>query len=130
MKVVVTVARVLLGLVFFVFGLNGFLHFMPNPPPTPAAGEFFGALIKTGYMFTLIFGPQVLGGALLLLNIAVPFALVILAPVVVNIIGFHLYLSPVPMQLAIAFLVTAFELFLAWYYRAAFAPLFGGAARP
>ena len=129
MKVVVTIVRVLLGLVFFVFGLNGFLHFMPNPPPTPAAGEFFGALIKTGYMFTLIFGPQVLGGALLLLNIAVPFALVILAPVVVNIIGFHLYLSPVPMQLAIAFIVTAFELFLAWYYRAAFAPLFGGAAR-
>ncbi|MGC1192842.1 MAG: hypothetical protein WA861_19840 [Candidatus Binatus sp.] len=129
MKVVVTIVRVLLGLVFFVFGLNGFLHFMPNPPPTPAAGEFFGALIKTGYMFTLVFGPQVLGGALLLLNIAVPFALVILAPVVVNIIGFHLYLSPVPMQLAIAFIVTAFELFLAWYYRAAFAPLFGGAAR-
>ena len=130
MKVVVTIVRVLLGLVFFVFGLNGFLHFMPNPPPTPAAGEFFGALIKTGYMFTLVFGPQVLGGALLLLNIAVPFALVILAPVVVNIIGFHLYLSPVPMQLAIAFIVTAFELFLAWYYRAAFAPLFGGATRP
>ena len=50
----------LLGLVFFVFGLNGFLHFMPNPPPTPAAGEFFGALIKTDYMFSLIFGPQVL----------------------------------------------------------------------
>ena len=130
MKVVVTIVRVLLGLVFFVFGLNGFLHFMPNPPPTPAAGEFFGALIKTGYMFTLIFGPQVLGGALLLLNMAVPFALVILAPVVVNIIGFHLYLSPVPMQLAIASIVTAFELFLAWYYRAAFAPLFGGVARP
>jgi uncharacterized membrane protein YphA (DoxX/SURF4 family) len=130
MRVVVTIVRVLLGLVFFVFGLNGFLHFMPNPPPTPAAGEFFGALIKTGYMFTLIFGPQVLGGALLLLNLAVPFALVILAPVIVNIIGFHLYLSPVPMQLAIAFIVTAFELFLAWYYRAAFAPLFRAAPRP
>ncbi len=130
MRVVVTIVRVLLGLVFFVFGLNGFLHFMPNPPPTPAAGEFFGALIKTGYMFTLIFGPQVLGGALLLLNVAVPFALVILAPVIVNIIGFHLYLSPVPMQVAIALIVTAFELFLAWYYRAAFAPLFATRPRP
>lgn len=129
MRVSVTIARVLLGLVFFVFGLNGFLHFMPNPPPTPPAGEFFGALIKTGYMFTLIFGTQVLGGALLLLNVAVPFALVILAPVIVNIIAFHLYLSPVPMQLAIAFIVAALELFLAWYYRAAFAPLFGGTAR-
>ena len=129
MKVAITVARILLGLVFFVFGLNGFLHFMPNPPPTPPAGEFFGALIKTGYMFTLVFGPQVLGGALLLINVAVPFALVILAPVIVNIIGFHLYLSPVPMQLAIALIVSALELFLAWCYRDAFAPLFRSAPR-
>lgn len=125
MRIVVIIARVLLGLVFFVFGLNGFLHFMPNPPPTPAAGEFFGELIKTGYMFFLIFTPQVLGGALLLLNIAVPFALVILAPVVVNILFFHVYLSPglLPMALVVA----AFELFLAWYYRSAFVPLFSSA---
>ncbi len=124
MKIAVTVARILLGLVFFVFGLNGFLHFMPNPPPTPPAGAFFGALIATHYMFGLIFGAQVLGGVLLLINVAVPFALVILAPVIVNILAFHIYLSPVPMQLAIAFIVTALELFLAWYYRANFAPLF------
>jgi len=125
MRIMVIIARVLLGLVFFVFGLNGFLHFMPNPPPTPAAGEFFGALIKTGYMFYLVFTPQVLGGALLILGIAVPFALTILAPVVVNIIFFHIYLSPglLPMALVVA----AFELFLAWYYRAAFAPLFSSA---
>ena len=127
MRIMVIIARVLLGLVFFVFGLNGFLHFMPNPPPTPAAGEFFGALIKTGYMFLLIFGTQVLGGALLLVGVAVPFALVILAPVIVHIIFFHMYLSPVPMQLAIAFIVAACELFLAWYYRSAFAPLFSSA---
>ena len=128
MRTLVIIVRVLLGLVFFVFGLNGFLHFMPNPPPTPAAGEFFGALIKTGYMFFLIFTPQVLGGALLLLGVAVPFALLILAPVIVNIVFFHIYLSPglLPMALVVA----AFELFLAWYYRAAFAPLFGGAPQP
>jgi len=116
--------------VFFVFGLNGFFHFMPNPPPTPAAGAFFGALIATHYLFFLIFGAQVLGGVLLLIGVAVPFALVLLAPVVVNIIFFHLYLSPVPMQLAIAFIVTAFELILAWHYREAFAPLFRSAPRP
>jgi uncharacterized membrane protein YphA (DoxX/SURF4 family) len=127
MRTLVIIARVLLGLVFFVFGLNGFLHFMPNPPPTPAAGEFFGALIKTGYMFSLIFGPQVLGGALLLLGVAVPFALVILAPVILNIIAFHVYLSPVPAQLVIALIVVGLELFLVWCYRSAFAPLFGGA---
>jgi uncharacterized membrane protein YphA (DoxX/SURF4 family) len=124
MKVAATIARILLGLVFFVFGLNGFLHFMPNPPPTPAAGAFFGALIQTGYMFTLIFGSQVLGGALLLLGVAVPFALVILAPDIVNIVCFHIFLSPVPMQLVIALVVVALELFLAWRYREAFAPLF------
>ena len=124
MRYLTIIVRILLGLVFLVFGLNGFLHFMPNPPPTPPAGAFFGALIATGYMFMLIFGTQVVGGALLLLNVAVPFALVILAPVIVNIIGFHLYLSPVPAQLTIAFIVAALELSLVWYYRAAFAPLF------
>src|SRR5271157_2289015 len=126
MKVAATIARILLGLVFFVFGLNGFLQFMPNPPPTPAAGAFFGALIATHYMFFLIFGSQVLGGALLLIGVAVPFALVILAPVVVNILFFHIFLSPDLLPMAL--LVAAFELLLAWHYRAAFAPLFGGAA--
>ena len=127
MRIAVIVARVLLGLLFFVFGLNGFLHFMPNPPPTPAAGAFFGALIATHYMFFLIFGTQVVGGALLLIGVAVPFALVLLAPVIVNILFFHIFLSPdlLPMALVVA----ALELFLAWYYRAAFAPLFGGAVR-
>ncbi len=127
MRIAVIVVRVLLGLLFFVFGLNGFLHFMPNPPPTPAAGAFFGALIATHYMFFLIFGTQVVGGALLLIGVAVPFALVLLAPVVVNILFFHIFLSPDLLPMAL--LVAALELFLAWYYRAAFAPLFGGAVR-
>jgi putative oxidoreductase len=127
MKVAVTIARVLLGLVFFVFGLNGFLHFMPNPPPTPAAGAFFGALFATHYMIYLIFGAQVLGGALLILGIAVPFALVILAPVVVNIVCFHMFLSPD--LLVLALVVAALEAFLGWHYREAFAPLFSSAPR-
>jgi len=123
MRTVAIVARLLLGLVFFVFGLNGFLQFMPNPPPTPAAAAFFGALFATHYMFALIFGAQVLGGALLLCGFMVPFALVILAPVIVNIVAFHIFLSPDLLPLAIV--VAALELFLAWNYRAAFAPLFG-----
>jgi uncharacterized membrane protein YphA (DoxX/SURF4 family) len=125
MRIIVIIARVLLGLVFFVFGLNGLHPFMQNPPPPPAAAAFFGALIGTHYMFFLIFGTQVLGGALLLLGIAVPFALTILAPVIVNIVFFHIFLSPglLPMALVVA----AFELFLAWYYRSAFAPLFSSA---
>lgn len=122
MRIVAIVARMLLGLVFFVFGLNGFFHFMPNPPPTPAAGAFFGALFATHYMFALIFGTQVLGGALLLLGMMVPFALLILAPVIVNIVAFHIFLSPDLLPLALV--VAALELFLAWQHRAAFAPLF------
>jgi uncharacterized membrane protein YphA (DoxX/SURF4 family) len=128
MRIAAMVVRYLLGLLFFVFGLNGLLHFMPNPPPTPAAAQFFGALAGTHYMFALIFGTQIIGGALLLLGVAVPFALVILAPVIVNIFAFHLFLSPD--LLALAIVVAAFEAFLAWYYRAAFAPLFGAGSRP
>lgn len=127
MKAAITVVRILLGLVFFVFGLNGFLHFMPNPPPLPAAGDFFGALIKTGYMLSLIFATQVVGGALLLVGVAVPFALVILAPVIVNILAFHYFLSPVPGQIVMAVVVTLLELILAWHHRAAFVPLFRSA---
>jgi uncharacterized membrane protein YphA (DoxX/SURF4 family) len=122
MRIAAIVARLLLGLVFFVFGLNGFLQFMPNPPPTPAAGAFFGALFATHYMFALIFGTQVIGGALLLLGVMVPFALTILAPVIVNIVAFHIFLSPALLPMALV--VAAVELFLAWHYRAAFAPLF------
>jgi uncharacterized membrane protein YphA (DoxX/SURF4 family) len=124
MRIAVIVARSLMGLVFLVFGLNGFLNFIPNPPPPQAARDFFGALFATGYMLKLIFGTQVIGGALLLLGIAVPFALTILAPVIVNIIAFHLYLAPEPGAMAPALLVAALEVFLVWYYRAAFAPLF------
>jgi uncharacterized membrane protein YphA (DoxX/SURF4 family) len=122
MRIAVIVARILLGLVFFVFGLNGLHPFMPNPPAPPAAAAFFGALLATHYMFVLIFGTQVVGGALLLLGVAVPFALVILAPVIVNILCFHTFLSPDLLPLALV--VAALELFLAWNYRASFAPLF------
>jgi uncharacterized membrane protein YphA (DoxX/SURF4 family) len=122
MRIAVIVARILLGLVFFVFGLNGLHPFMPNPPATLAASAFFGALVATHYMFFLIFGTQILGGALLLLGVAVPFALVILAPLVVNIVCFHIFLSPD--LLPVALVVAALELFLAWNYRATFAPLF------
>jgi putative oxidoreductase len=124
MRVATTIARILLGLVFFVFGLNGFLHFMSNPPPLPAAAQFFGALFATGYMIPLIFATQTLGGILLLLGVAVPFALTILAPVIVNIIAFHIFLSPVPAEIVIALIVSLLEAFLVWQYRAAFAPLF------
>src|SRR5580692_7855549 len=84
-----TVARVLLGVVFFVFGLNGFLHFIPQPPPPAPAGAFFSALFATGYMLPLVMGTELLVGVLLLANRFVPLALALVAPIIVNIVAFH-----------------------------------------
>lgn len=117
------IARILLGLTFFVFGLNGFFHFIPQPKDAMPQGamDFFGALIKTNYMIPLIFTAQMLGGALLLLNRFVPLALTLLAPVIVNIILFHLFLAP--SGIPVATVVLVLELFLAWRYRSAFRPM-------
>src|SRR6188768_3359686 len=82
-------ARILLGLVFFVFGLNGFLHFLPQPPMSGPPADFIGALFVSGYMFPLIKGTEVIASILLLTNRFVPLALAVLAPVVVNIVAFH-----------------------------------------
>jgi putative oxidoreductase len=126
MKTATMVIRILLGLIFAVFGLNGFLHFIPTGPLPQPAIDFFGALAATGYMIRLIFLGQLLGGVLLLTGVAVPLALVILAPIIVNILFFHLFLAPG--GLAIAFVVAAMEVFLAWRYQDAFAPLFSSSA--
>jgi hypothetical protein len=123
-----TAARVLLGLVFFVFGLNGFLHFIPQPPPPAPAMALFGALLGTGYMLPLIFGTQLLVGVLLLTNRFVPLALALIAPVIVNIMMFHVVLAP--SGLPLAFVVLALELLLAWSYRGAFRPMLAARVAP
>jgi uncharacterized membrane protein YphA (DoxX/SURF4 family) len=115
-------ARLLLGLIFFTFGLNGFLHFLPQPPSPAPAAAFGGALAATGYMFPLIKGTEVITGLLLLSGRFVPLALTLLAPVVVNIVAFHLFLAPA--GLALPFVVLALGLYLAWTEREAYAPLF------
>jgi uncharacterized membrane protein YphA (DoxX/SURF4 family) len=122
-----TVARVVLGLVFVVFGLNGFLHFIPMPPMPDKAGAFMGGLAGAGYMFPLIKGTEVLAGLLLLSNRFVPLALTLLAPIIVNIVAFHTVLTP---PNPIAFLVLAAELYLAWSYRDAFRPMLGARVKP
>lgn len=116
------VARVLLGLVFFVFGLNGFLNFLPAPGDVPAGAVAFGtALAQTGYMFPLIKGVEVLAGALLLGNRFVPLALTLLAPISVNIFAFHLFLAPG--GVAIAVIILLLQAYLAWSLRSAFRPM-------
>jgi len=118
------ILRSLLGLAFLVFGLNKFLHFIPNPSEPPAAMEFFGALFKTGYFLPLLATTEVVSGALLLSGMMVPFALVLLAPVIINIFMFHLFLAPG--GLPIAGIFVALEVALAWLHREAYVPLFSG----
>jgi len=125
-----TIARLLMGLGFFVFGLNGFLQFMP-PPKTPmpeGAGAFAGAMMKTGYMFQMVAGTQLLVGVLLLANRFVPLALVLIMPVLVNIIAFHIFLQPSGIGPGVFFLVL--ELYLAWVYRKAFLPMLAMRVKP
>src|SRR5882757_5517546 len=94
MKIVTLIARILLGLVFLVFGLNGFLNFLnTGPAPTGLAGQFLGALILSHY-FWVVAALQIAGGALFLVNRLVPLALVLLGPVIVNIICYHVFLNP------------------------------------
>jgi len=118
-----TAARVLLGLVFFGFGLNGFLHFFPLPPAEGAAAVFIGGLVASRYFFPLLFGIYVATGAALLTGLFVPLALTMLAPVIVNIAVMHLFLPSSGAELVLAALVTVLEAVLAWSYRAAFRPL-------
>jgi putative oxidoreductase len=121
MKTASTVARYLAGVIFLVFGLNGFLHFIPLPPPSGVAGQFMGALFVSHYL-TLIFALQVIGGALLLANRYVPLALAILAPVIVNILSFHALMAPSGLPLAL--FVTMLWALVFVQVRSAFAGLF------
>jgi hypothetical protein len=104
MKIASLIARMLLGIVFLVFGLNGFLHFLPMPPPTGVAGQFFGSIFASHY-WVVIFAVQTIGGLLLLLNRLGPLALVILGPVIVNIFFFHALMAPAGLPLAIVVVV-------------------------
>lgn len=116
------VSRIGLGLLFIVFGLNGFFGFLPMPPHEGEAGAFLGALAKTGYMFPLIKGTEVVAGVLLLLGRAPAFALVLLAPIVVNIVLFHAILEPAGLLLGLVAL--ALGVYLAWQYWPQFSPIF------
>jgi len=124
MKVSTTtiILRSILGLIFLVFGLNHFFAFLPMPPMQGPAAAFIGALAASGYMLAMLSGAQAVAGAMLLAGVLVPLALVILAPIIVNIIAFHFFLEPSGIGPGIV--VTVLELILAWQYREAFAPLF------
>jgi putative oxidoreductase len=111
MKIVTLVARLLLGLISLVFGLNGFLNFLNmGPLPSGLAGQFIIALAASHY-FWVVAGLQVLGGVLLLINRFVPLALVLLGPVIVNILLYHGFLNRSGAQLAILVTILWFIVF-------------------
>jgi uncharacterized membrane protein YphA (DoxX/SURF4 family) len=111
MKIVVLIARLLLGLIFVVLGLNGFLNFLSmGPMPTGLAGQFIGALFVSHY-YWVVAVLQIAGGLLLLSNRFVPLALVLLGPVIVNILLYHLFLNPAGIALALFVTILWFIVF-------------------
>ena len=120
MKLVTTLCRIVLGFVFLAFGLNGFLHFIPNMPMPAPAIAFFAGLAST-HAVEVLFATQALSGALLILGLWVPLALTLLAPIIVNIVLFHVFLAPAGLPVAI--IVALLEVFLVYAYREAFAPI-------
>jgi len=124
------IVRVLMGLSLFVFGLNLFLNFIPQPkdPIPEGAMAFVGALVGSGYMMPLIGITLLVVGALLLINRFVPLALALFAPFIVNSVTFHFFLERTGLPMACVFLVL--ELYLAWAYRAAFRPMLTARVTP
>ena len=121
MKVAILIARVMLGLIFVVFGLNGFFLFITPPEHSATGGAFINLLVATGFMYVEKF-LEIIGGATLLSNNYVPLGLSVLAPIVVNIFLFHLLMERYTLVAGvIPFLLWAF---LAWAYRPHFAGLF------
>src|ERR1700742_2835365 len=101
MKVLTLVARLLLGVMFLVFGLNGFLNFLSmGPAPTGLAGQFIGALFVSHYYWAIA-ALQIVGGVLLIVGRYVPLALVLIGPIIVNILLYHIFLMPAGIVLAL-----------------------------
>lgn len=123
-----SVVRLLLGLMFLVFGLNGFFHFIPQPPPPESAREYL-QLMTGSYLLALVKLTEIVVGVMLLSNLWVPLALTILAPVTVNIVLFHATLEPLA-TLALPLVVVVMQVYLAWAYRDAFARLFEARRQP
>jgi putative oxidoreductase len=122
MKIAALIARILLGLVFVVFGANGLHPFLPMPDMPPSVAKDFVMAITTSHFSVVPFVVQLIGGILLLVNRYVPLALAILGPVIVNILSFHIFLQHTGLPLALVVAILWFILF--YYYRRSFAGIF------
>jgi putative oxidoreductase len=124
-----TVARILLGLIFLVFGLNFFFNFLPHNgggshDAATKASAFLGGLKASGYFFYFLKSLEVLYGILLLLDVATPLVLILTAPITINIVLFHYILAPAPPALVISSALLVLTIYLAAVNRAVYAPLF------
>jgi uncharacterized membrane protein YphA (DoxX/SURF4 family) len=115
-------ARLLLGLGFLIFGINGFLQFMPNPPVTPEAGALLGAFAATGYFFPMIKVLEMVVGVLLLANLLAPFAVVLVTPILIGITTIHLFLNPAGLPMMI--ILHLLHGFLVFSYKGYYTTLF------
>ncbi len=127
MRITFVIARYLAGVIFLVMGLNGFLNFIPLPPPGGIAGQFMGALYVSHYLW-VIFAFQVIAGVLLLVNRYVPLAVAVLAPVIVNILTFHALMAPSGLPMAVFVAVLWAVIFID--VRPAFSGLFQSRLQP
>ena len=122
MKIATLIARNLLGLLFLVFGLNGFLHFIPQPPPPAGLATQYLTVLFLSHYLVPVFALQVIGGVLLLANRFVPLALVLLGPVIVNILLYHALMAPAAAPPAVVALILWAVVF--YSVRSAFAGIF------
>lgn len=121
-RIAATVVRYLIGLIFLVFGLNGFLNFLPFPEMSGAAGAFMGGLFGAGYFFPMLKICEILASLMLLTGMYKGLGISILVPITLNIFMFHAFLAPdgIPMG-AFVFFGT---LFLAWANKESFSGIF------
>lgn len=124
MNIVLNKTRFLLAFILIIFGLNKFLGFMPMPDPPVEGGAFLGSLMNAGYVFPFVGVVFLVSGALLAFNKAVGFALILLAPMTVNILLYHFRFDPAPQAFAPGIIIAILQIIVAWQYKEKFQKLF------
>lgn len=114
-KVHVLIPRILLGFMFLLYGLDGFLHFMPPYPLSDKASTLIDAFINSGFLWPMMKAIQITAGILLLTDFYVPLALLLLAPLIVIIFCMHLFINPAGLPIGVTIVIL--ELTLAWFYK-------------
>ena len=123
MKTSTAISRIVLGLIYFIFGLDYFLHFIPyQPSHTGAAAALKNGLMTTGYLYPMMKTIQIVGGISLLFNRYAPFSAVALFPISLNVFLFHTILVPSGWFMGVLLLVP--NLFLGYAYRKYYSGMF------